>query len=76
MVLREKKPEVAEFIQQWRKRYQRNYSLNETAEQANLYEALVEIARHLASGSKSAKVSLTVNNDGVDGLQITVCPKT
>ena len=74
-ILREKKPAVADFIGQWQQKYQRAFRLTDAAEQANFYEAMVEIARHLAHSSTSVAVSLTVSNEGVDGLRLSVCPK-
>lgn len=74
-ILREKKPEVAEFVQQWQSKYQRTFNLNEPAEQANFYEAMVEMARHVANGSTRVDISLLVSNEGVNGLRLTACSK-
>lgn len=69
-ILREKHPDVADFLEQWRNKYQRSYNLEEKGEQACLYEGVLEMARHLALASKQATVRLDVSNAGVCGLHI------
>jgi hypothetical protein len=76
-ILRQKNPNLAEFIDQWKSKYaNRVFDLeNNVADQADFAEGMMEMARHMASGMKSADLSLTVCNDGVAGLEVSGSPK-
>jgi hypothetical protein len=73
-LLRQRSPELAELIERWQSKYERVYDLTDTAEQAALYEGLLEAARQIASASSDARVKLNVSNDGVSGLTVTATP--
>lgn len=74
-ILRQKDPELADFIERWRSKYGRTFDLSDDREQANLYEGLLEMGRHVATASEgNATVSLSVNNNGVTGLIVDVTP--
>lgn len=76
-ILRQNKPNVAEFIQHWQSKYQRSFNLSVPEEQANFYEAMLEISRHLANcSSTTTEVSVSVNNEGISGLKISVVSKS
>ena len=74
-LLHESNPTLADFVDRWRSKYQRSYDLTQTSEQANLYEGLVEMARHVAAGSNVASLNLAVSNTGVSQLNLTADAK-
>ena len=74
-ILKEKRPEVAEVLAHWRSKYERGFDFSNTSEQANFYEAMLELGRHLASTASSASISLGVSNQGVDRVNISVTPE-
>ena len=76
-ILRQKDPNLADFIEQWRSKYDgRVFDLeNNVADQADFAEGMMEMARHMANGLVSADITLDVCNDGVTGLEISGSPK-
>ena len=74
-ILKQNKPEVAEVLAQWRRKYERGFDFSNSAEQANFYEAMLELGRHLASTASSASIQLGVSNLGVDRVSISVTPE-
>jgi hypothetical protein len=75
-ILREKNPAMAESIEAWRRKYQRNYDFNDSADQATFYEGMLEFGRHVATNAYGANVSLSVSTQGVSGLSVSVMPKS
>ena len=73
-LLKQTRPDVAEFVERWRKRYAGNYNFEETR-QAEFYEGVVEIARHIAHAAMSASVDIDVSIEGVSSVRITAVPK-
>jgi hypothetical protein len=64
-ILRERNPAVAEFYEHWKARYQRNYDFSKTEDQADFYEGMTEMARHIATNSAGAFLQSQVSNSGV-----------
>ena len=76
-ILRQKQPAIAEFIDDWKKRYEgRQFDLTNEADQADFYEAMVEMSRHMAHVGGKATLSTIVNNEGVDTLYTKVAPRS
>ena len=73
-LLKQNKPAVAELIEQWRAKYNKTFDLTDPAEQADFYEGLVELGRHVASVSIFATLDIKVSIDGVSGLTVTAKP--
>lgn len=71
-ILRTKKPAVADFIDQWRAKYQRQYDFTKTEDQADFYEGMLEMARHVATNNNGAGVQVTASTEGVSGVQVAV----
>ena len=70
-ILRQKEPAIAEFIDDWKKQYEnRKIDLTKEEGQAEFYEAMVEMARHIAHVSDSVTLSTLVNNLGVDTVYV------
>jgi len=74
-ILRQKDPNLADLIDQWRAKFQgRPFDLTKEADRADFYEGIMEMTRHIASGSASGMLHLTVCNDGVTGLSVSSVP--
>ena len=70
-ILRQNKPAIAEFIDDWKNRYEnRKIDLTQESGQAEFYEAMVEMARHIAHVSDSVTLNTLVNNLGVDTVYV------
>lgn len=69
-VLREKNPALAEFVQAWESKYQRAYDLSEVGQQADFYEGVLEMARHIAKTNSGANLRVGVSTTGVSELLI------
>jgi hypothetical protein len=74
-LLKEKHPEIYAFVNNWTKKYSKAYDLSQEGDQADFYEGILEMARHIALNSKTAGISLELNVDGVDGLSISCIPQ-
>ena len=76
-VLRQKEPAIAEFLDDWRSRYEhRQFDFSNETDQADFYEAMTEMARHVAQVAGSATLSSLVSVSGVDTLYLKAAPKT
>ncbi len=73
-ILKQRKPDVAQFVDRWQQKYQRTFDLKDQAEQACFYEGVLELARHLAAASQSATARISLSIDGVTGLTIAAQP--
>lgn len=73
-VLRQKNPDLADFIDLWRKKYQKHFHFSNNVDKADFYEAMLEMARHLAIASQAASLALQISVDGVSGMHISVVP--
>jgi len=74
-ILRENKPDYADFIEHWRSKYHRTFNLKDPADQATFYEGILEMARHIAYASQTVSVEVAVNNNGVSALSVGSVPK-
>ena len=76
-ILRQKNPQLADFIDQWRSKYgNRVFDFENIVDQADFAEGMMEMARHMTSGMRSADFMLKVCNDGVAGLEVSGAPKS
>ena len=73
-ILKQNKPAVAELVEQWRAKYNKTFDLTDPSQQADFYEGLVELGRHMASASVFGTLNAEVSVDGVCGLTITARP--
>ena len=72
-VLKQRKPAIAEFIEQWRKKYEnRVFDFKKETEQADFYEAMLEMARHIAHTADSAKLVTAASVDGMSTVYANV----
>jgi hypothetical protein len=71
-ILTERNPKLADFLERWSNKYNRSYNFSDTSEQAIFYEGIVELARHVASETPGASMSMTTNTAGVGSLQVVV----
>lgn len=76
-VLRQKNPNLASFIEQWRGKYgNRVFNFEKMSDQADFAEGMMEMARHMATCMQSASFNLNVCNDGVTGIEVAGSPKS
>lgn len=74
-VLKENNPELAEYIAQLSGQFERGYELaGNDAERACLIEGIKEFGKLVASGSKSASLSVDVGDSGLTRITITANP--
>jgi len=71
-LLRQNKPAIAEFIKEWRLKYNRSFDLKDLKDQADFYEAVVEIGRHIAIFSDKAELNVEVSNQGISTFNIVI----
>ena len=64
-ILKEKHPEIAEFVEAWRSKYERNFDLSDEVEKANFYEGMVEMAKHIATNADVVSLKSCISIDGV-----------
>ncbi len=70
-VLRLKNPAIAEFLDQWKSKYEkRRFDLTKESDQADFYEAMLEMARHIAHVADSATLDTIVSIEGVNMLYV------
>lgn len=69
-ILREKKPDVADYIETWRKKYQKSYDFTKSEEQATFYEGVLEMARFIATTNTGATSVVFVNTEGVAEVRL------
>lgn len=74
-LLKQTRPDVAEFVERWKERYASHYDFEDDAQQARFYEGILEIARHIAQASTNATLNVEVSTEGVSGVRITSVPK-
>lgn len=73
-ILRQNDPATAEFIDRWRAKYRKNYDFSKTEDQADFYEGMLEMARHIATHNSGAAVLCSASTRGVDLLSVGVAP--
>jgi len=74
-ILSEKKPEVAKFLKNWCNQNERKFNFSDEKEQANFYEAIAELAKHLSFNGESAFLSTVVNSEGIQTVNISIISK-
>lgn len=67
-------PALSDLVTRWKSKYERSYDLSSVLDQADFYEGVVEIARHMAAASSSGRMELTVNPNGPCTLSLNVVP--
>jgi hypothetical protein len=74
-ILQQKNPSLADLVQRWHSKYaNRSYDLTSARDQADFYEGVLEMARHMASASSTGQLQLNVGPNGPNGLQMLVTP--
>jgi hypothetical protein len=73
-VLRQKNPSLADLVDRWNSRFKRSYDFTWTRDQADFYEGVLEMARHMASASSTGQLELSVSPDGPTSLKLNVTP--
>jgi hypothetical protein len=74
-VIKAKNPSLGQWLEQWKKRYEKKYNFADSNDQATFYEGMTEMAKHLAHSSNGAGVSLVLNPEGVTTVYINAAPK-
>jgi len=75
-LLKQTRPDVAEFLERWRERYGGDRNLEQESDKAEFYEGVLELARHIAQTSTNATLHVDVSTEGVSGVRITSVPKS
>ena len=73
-ILRQKNPTLADLVDKWNSRFAKSYDFNSTKDQADFYEGVLEMARHMASASSTGRLELEVSPDGPTSLKLNVIP--
>jgi len=73
-ILRNKNASLADLTERWRSRYSRSYDLSSARDQADFYEGVLEMARHMASASSTGRLELNISPDGPSCLTLNVIP--
>lgn len=76
IVLRERNPATAEFVEVWRAKYGRSFDLTDEAEKATFYEGMVEMARHIATSSELAGLVVVPSSNGVMQIVANAMPSS
>ena len=67
-------PELAKMVERWNQKYAKSYDLSSVREQADFYEGVLEMARHMAASSSTGQLSLTLGPSGPNELRLNVVP--
>lgn len=74
-LLKTRKPEIGAFLEMWRQRHEGHvFELKEDAQQADFYEAMVVLVKHIAHASKNVSLKTIVSADGVTTVYLNVTP--
>jgi hypothetical protein len=74
-ILQQKNPSLANLVQRWTSKYaDRSFDLTSVKDQADFYEGVLEMARHMASASSTGQLQLNVGPSGPNGLKLLVTP--
>jgi hypothetical protein len=73
-ILEQKNPALADLVKRWQSKYARSYDLTNVRDQADFYEGVLEMTRHMASASGTGRLDLTVGPDGPNALRLNVTP--
>jgi len=73
--LKENDPALAEVVEQLLDRYDRQFDLTVTEDQATLAEGLHELGHHIATNGQHATVEIAHGPKGLTALNITIAPK-
>jgi hypothetical protein len=74
-VIKAKNANLGQWIEQWKKRYEKKYNFSDTNDQATFYEGITEMAKHIAHASNGASLSLVLNPEGVTTVYVSATPK-
>jgi|LakMenE18May11ns_1017448.scaffolds.fasta_scaffold9535684_2 hypothetical protein len=74
-ILKNNKPEVAEFLHLWKNRFERSYDLSDINEQADFYEGISCLARFIAKNSKNGSLKCSPCSLGIEALSVEAEPK-
>jgi hypothetical protein len=74
-VIKAKNPNLGQWIEQWKKRYEKRFNFSNPNDQADFYEAMLEMARHLCHSANGASLSLVLNPEGVTTVYVNSAPK-
>lgn len=73
--LQQKNPALSDLVDRWHSKYgNRSYDLTSVRDQADFYEGVLEMARHMASASSAGQLQLNVGPSGPNGLKLLVTP--
>lgn len=70
VVLRFKNPELASYLENWKAKYERNFDFSVPAQQADFFEGITEISKHIAHCNKSANLKIVVGTEGVTTIYV------
>jgi hypothetical protein len=74
-VLRSRSPELARFLEDWKKKYEdKSFQLEDQKQQADFYEGIQEMARCILASSQNVSMKVLTNVDGVNTLYIHAVP--
>lgn len=74
-IIKAKNANLGQWIEMWKKRYEKKYNFSNINDQADFYEGITEMARHLAHASNGASLSLVLNQEGVTTVYVNAAPK-
>jgi hypothetical protein len=74
VILNNNNPAVAEFVDAWRKKYQKTYDFSDPKEQATFYEGMLEIARHVATNTATGTLAVAVGTEAVSEVRVAATP--
>ena len=73
-ILIQNNPVLADLVSRWKSKYERSYDLSSVLDQADFYEGVMEITRHMAAASSTGRMELSVNPNGPCTLNLNVVP--
>lgn len=76
-ILKGRHPEIAKFIENWQNKYEgRSFDLKNQIDQADFYEAMLEIARHIAHTATQVSVKSLLSVEGITTVYVNAIPST
>ena len=61
---------IAEFMEEFQMKYNKPFDFSKREDQANFCEAMNELGRFLPNAAKTANLSLSVNPNGITGVEV------
>jgi hypothetical protein len=74
-VIKAKNVSLGQWIEHWKRRYEKKYDFSNINDKATFYEGMMEMAKHIAHGSNGASLSLVLNPEGVTTVYVNASPK-